>query len=164
MQQNRPSGIAQLRKSSENLSHNTDIMNLDDFIFSDNPSTPLDISFSPHPKPESSYAAYAIPIKSRKDQEQELYHQHHQQQQEHEHDQFVPQSVPEHHRDVEFNYVKRHQRKTSIDERRVSIDPYCPLPDLGDNLALRLNCSFMPLRPSFFVYLGPSHARPATTS
>ena len=90
-------------------------MNLDDFIFSDNISTPagLEMSASPeHSKKESEKSsnavAAAIPIKTRKEPSQF----------------FVPQSVPVPHHNPrsneEFNYVQRHIRKTSIDERRVS--------------------------------------------
>jgi GATA-binding protein, other eukaryote len=116
---NPPSGIAQLRKSSEHNLSQSEPMNLDDFIFSENLNTP-----SPHPaaKPaaEEKSSAHsltpAIPIKSRKDSAQQ------QQQQQPQH--FVPQSVPfpPHHQRShdEFNYVTRHHRKTSIDERRVS--------------------------------------------
>ena len=138
LQQNTPSGIAQqLRnKSSENVGHsNPEPMNIDDFIFSENASTPAGISFSPLLQPNhgnghgngtsdgghkpipTAVAAVAasngIPIKSRKEQVQQ------QQQQQ----QLVPQSVPEpphHHQSNEFGYVQRHLRKTSIDDRRVS--------------------------------------------
>lgn len=126
--QNAPSGIAQLRKSTQQaaLHSNPDAMNIDDFIFSEDAATPAGISLSPQPasKLDDDFqrpaAAHAIPIKSRKDQAQ---HQHQHQQQQH---QFVPQSVPEppHHQNTEFNYVKRHPRKTSIDERRVSFESF----------------------------------------
>jgi GATA-binding protein len=124
--QNTPSGIAQLRKDSENnlnVNNSADSMNLDDFIFSENAATPAGIA-SPHmnitdhpfkapeEKPATSQAG-AIPIKSRKDGGSH----------------FVPQSVPvpPHHQgqNNEFNYVNRHLRKTSIDERQVS-DPPIP--------------------------------------
>ena len=143
--QNTPSGIAQLRKSSENAVSNTEPMNIDDFIFSENAATPAGIS-SPLPPsaaaaaPATSRAqdqhsshtlASAIPIKSRRDmgqqQQQQQQHQHDQQQQQlqHPHPPFVPQSVPvtahqPNHSGNEFHYVQRHLRKTSIDERRVS--------------------------------------------
>ena len=128
--QNTPSGIAQLRKTSEsNLhsgNHNSnsiDSMNLDDFIFSENAGTPagfasppsltahLDATSTPKCADErtASSTPSAIPIKSRKDSANH----------------FVPQSVPvpAHNQastNGEFNYVNRHLRKTSIDERRVS--------------------------------------------
>lgn len=110
-----PSGIAQLREHSEqNLADSADAMNLDEFIFSENMSTPTGLGATPSPeiakatleKPSSTAAAAAIPIKMRKESSQFA----------------VPQSVPvPHHtsRGVEeFNYVQRHIRKTSIDERR----------------------------------------------
>ncbi|KAI0886163.1 uncharacterized protein GGS22DRAFT_125050 [Annulohypoxylon maeteangense] len=109
---NIPSGIAQLRKTSDqNLAH-ADPMNLDDFIFPENVATPAGLAATPSPdgsKQEGEKSAHttaaAIPIKSRK-----ISSQH-----------FVPQSVPvpAHQRNQdEFAYVTRHHRKTSIDERR----------------------------------------------
>lgn len=95
-------------------------MNIDDFIFSENAATPAGISLSPQPssqKPAEFQKPTGIAMKSRRDQPQAQQIQNHQQQQQ---QQFVPQSVPENHQNSEFNYVKRHQRKTSIDERRVS--------------------------------------------
>ncbi|KAI0130270.1 GATA zinc finger protein [Xylariales sp. AK1849] len=110
---NAPSGIAQLRKSSDlNVSQSqTDPMNLDDFIFSENVSTPAGLPATPEmvrlAEEKAAHAtASAIPIKSRK-----LSSQQH----------FVPQSVPvpaHHGNHDEFGYVTRHPRKTSIDERR----------------------------------------------
>lgn len=111
-----PSGIAQLRQSSDQTSTNAtvdaDAMNLDDFIFSDNISTPAGLGMSPSPEltkkdadKMSNAVASAIPIKMRKEAVQFS----------------IPQSVPvPHHtpRSDEFNYVQRHVRKTSIDERR----------------------------------------------
>jgi GATA-binding protein len=89
-------------------------MNLDDFIFSDNISTPAGLGTSPSPElkkeaeKSSNAVASAIPIKMRKESAQFA----------------VPQSVPVPHHNPrnneEFNYVQRHVRKTSIDERRVS--------------------------------------------
>jgi len=114
-----PSGIAQLRKVSEVASaatDNQDTMNIDDYIFPENISTPAGLGMSPSPElskketaEKSSHAvATAIPIKSRKESSQFA----------------VPQSVPTTHQNLrnyeEFNYVQRHVRKTSIDERRVS--------------------------------------------
>ncbi|KUJ23425.1 uncharacterized protein LY89DRAFT_573562 [Mollisia scopiformis] len=112
-----PSGIAQLRKSSDQTPSATtesqDPMNLDDFIFSDNISTPAGLGTSPSPElakkeseKSSNAVASAIPIKMRKESSQFA----------------VPQSVPVPHHNPrsneEFNYVQRHVRKTSIDERR----------------------------------------------
>ncbi|KAN0119399.1 hypothetical protein V8E51_001607 [Hyaloscypha variabilis] len=115
-----PSGIAQLRKSSDQTPTNaqqtehSDAMNLDDFIFSDNISTPAGIGMSPSPElhkketeKSSNAVASAIPIKMRKESSAQF---------------AVPQSVPVPHHNPrsneEFNYVQRHVRKTSIDERR----------------------------------------------
>ncbi|POR38421.1 Uncharacterized protein TPAR_01380 [Tolypocladium paradoxum] len=106
--QSMPSGIAQLRKTSENHAGGAEPMNLDDFIFDDSAGF-----MSPPPLPSrsvddasaSAAAASAIPIsKSRRGSASH----------------FVPQSVPHHQRshNDEFNYVTRHHRKTSIDERR----------------------------------------------
>jgi hypothetical protein len=122
---NEPSGIAKLRKFSEQNLSQPEPMNLDDFI---NIPTPGATGFpSPQPpvKQQSALSqtvaaagddkasrslTSAIPIKSRKTQSSS---QH-----------FIPQSVPfppQHKRTpAEFNYVTRHHRKTSIDERRVS--------------------------------------------
>ncbi|ETS74241.1 hypothetical protein PFICI_14107 [Pestalotiopsis fici W106-1] len=111
---NTPSGIAQLRQNSDQNIAQSDPMNLDDFIFSENISTPAGLPLDPA-SPEllklsedkaAHATAAAIPIKSRKVSPQ----QH-----------FVPQSVPvpphRGHED-EFGYVNRHHRKTSIDDRR----------------------------------------------
>jgi GATA-binding protein len=112
---NAPSGIAQLRKATDQNASQPEPMNLDDFIFHDNvaPSagfTPsLDTSKQQVAKPATRTTPAAIPIKSRKASGQH----------------FVPQSVPvpPHQRTQdEFGYVTRHPRKTSIDERRVSAD------------------------------------------
>lgn len=113
---NAPSGIAQLRKTSDqNLVH-SEPMNLDDFIFSENVATPAGLAASPSPefttrqlddRAAHAPAPAAIPIKSRKTSLPT----------------FVPQSVPvpPHQRTKdEFSYVTRHTRKTSVDERRVS--------------------------------------------
>ncbi|KAK8071031.1 hypothetical protein PG997_011234 [Apiospora hydei] len=110
---NAPSGIAQLRKTSDQNLHQTEPMNLDDFIFSENVATPAGLADTPSPELSTKHledkpahvSAAAIPIKSRK-----VATQH-----------FVPQSVPvpphQKHQD-EFGYVTRHARKTSVDERR----------------------------------------------
>ena len=122
---NMPSGIAQLRKTSDQSQtpthgqdqhqEHSDAMNIDDFIFTDNISTPLGLGMSPSPElskkeaeKSSNAVASAIPIKMRKESAQFA----------------VPQSVPNPHHgprsSEEFNYVQRHVRKTSIDERSVS--------------------------------------------
>ncbi|KAI0602830.1 hypothetical protein F4775DRAFT_158693 [Biscogniauxia sp. FL1348] len=137
---NPPSGIAQLRKTSDQNLSQSDPMNLDDFIFPENVATPAGLTPSHETakldgdKPAhttsttttttptttasaaaAAAAAAAIPIKSRKASSQQQQQQ--QQQQQH----LVPQSVPtpahQRTRD-EFGYVNRHTRKTSIDERR----------------------------------------------
>ncbi|KAK5663206.1 hypothetical protein OQA88_6624 [Cercophora sp. LCS_1] len=109
---NTPSGIAQLRKTSEQLLSQSEPMNLDDFINNENVGTPAGLALTP--TPESSRpmddskalnaTASAIPIKTRKESAQHL----------------VPQSVPVvvHHPRAtdEFSYLPRHPRKTSIDE------------------------------------------------
>lgn len=102
-----------------------DAMNIDDFIFAEEGAASVHDS-SPQPPPASSHAgpqtaavknsksskalASAIPIKGRKGSSA---------------NQFVAQSVPvpPHHQrgpNDEFHYVPRHDRKTSIDDRRVS--------------------------------------------
>jgi len=89
-------------------------MNLDDFIFTDNIATPVGIDSIPSPdiyKKESERStnavASAIPIKFRKETFQQMG--------------AFPQSVPDNrHAPDEFDYVRRHVRKTSVDERRVS--------------------------------------------
>ncbi|KAI9647755.1 Sodium- and chloride-dependent GABA transporter 1 [Ciborinia camelliae] len=116
-----PSGIAQLRKSTDQAGVDTsDAMNLDDFIFSDSISTPSGITPSPSPEltkrefdRSSNTVASAIPIKMRKESTQPQFS--------------APQSVPVPHHaprsNEEFNYVQRHVRKTSIDERRARKRP-----------------------------------------
>lgn len=124
--QNAPSGIAQqLRRTSDIHDQGVDAMNIDDFIFADEGAASVPDS-SPQPPAASSLsgpqtaavrknrsskalAAAAIPIKGRKGST----------------NQFVAQSVPvpPHHKrgqNDEFHYVPRHDRKTSIDDRRVS--------------------------------------------
>lgn len=115
--QSAPSGIAQLRKTSDQgikEQQQDTSMNIDDFIFADSISTPAGLGTSPSPElmmkdeKTSNAVASAIPIKMRKESAQFA----------------VPQSVPAPHHNPrgneEFNYVQRHVRKTSIDERRVS--------------------------------------------
>ncbi|PON29221.1 nitrogen regulatory protein areA [Trichoderma gamsii] len=126
--QNAPSGIAQqLRSTSDIHDPSVDAMNIDDFIFADEGAVSVPDS-SPQPpaapslsgpqtaavkKNRSSKAlAAAIPIKGRKGST----------------NQFVAQSVPvpPHHQrgqNDEFHYVPRHDRKTSIDDRRTRKRP-----------------------------------------
>ncbi|KAF5533531.1 nitrogen regulatory areA [Fusarium napiforme] len=117
MMQSSPSGIAQLRKSSENNLAQPDAMNLDDFIFSDNSGSPINFASPEGDKMvddrSGSSMASAIPIKSRKEPSLQN---------------FVPQSVPvqpahQATQGSEFNYVNRHLRKTSIDDRRTRKRP-----------------------------------------
>ncbi|KAL6900232.1 hypothetical protein GGI43DRAFT_64428 [Trichoderma evansii] len=127
--QNAPSGIAQqLRRTSDIHDQAVDAMNIDDFIFADEGAASVNDS-SPQPPAASSLsgpqtaairknrsskalAAAAIPIKGRKGST----------------NQFVAQSVPvpPHHQrgqNDEFHYVPRHDRKTSIDDRRTRKRP-----------------------------------------
>jgi GATA-binding protein, other eukaryote len=110
---NAPSGIAQLRKATDQNASQSEPMNLDDFIYPDHvaPSAGFASSLTSGKQETEKSAtratAGAIPIKSRKASGQH----------------FVPQSVPvpPHQRTQdEFGYVARHHRKTSVDERRVS--------------------------------------------
>jgi GATA-binding protein, other eukaryote len=114
-----PSGIAQLRKSSDQDTEHPESMNLDEFIFQENISTPAGMSPSPElkekaaPKPISNAVTSAIPIKTRKESAPIS----------------IPQSVPVQPHGLrnqdEFNYVQRHIRKTSIDERPVRALIFC---------------------------------------
>ncbi|KAK3938401.1 hypothetical protein QBC46DRAFT_343592 [Diplogelasinospora grovesii] len=121
---NAPSGIAQLRKTSEqNLSSLPELMNIDDFIDSEILGEPAGLTaLTPSPEAAKHHedrsaatSTSAIPIKSWR-KEPTLAQPH-----------FVPQSVPvpPHHQRVqnEFGYVTRHHRKTSIDERRTRKRP-----------------------------------------
>ncbi|KAK0733626.1 hypothetical protein B0T26DRAFT_633827 [Lasiosphaeria miniovina] len=116
---NAPSGIAQLRKTSEHVIPQHDPMNLDDFINNEHVGTPSGLALTPTPDGarqvddrSTHTTTTAIPIKSRKESSNA---QH-----------TVPQSVPvaPHRQRLqdEFGYIARHPRKTSIDEtnRRVS--------------------------------------------
>lgn len=126
---NAPSGIAQLRKTSEQLLPQPDAMNLDDFINHESVGTPAGLALTPTPEAPrhgddaraTHSTASAIPIKSRKDSTQF----------------FVPQSVPvgvhQPRMQDEFGYVPRHTRKTSIDEtsrrtrkRPANFSPHVP--------------------------------------
>ncbi|KAL2198677.1 hypothetical protein P885DRAFT_32915 [Corynascus similis CBS 632.67] len=125
---NIPSGIAQLRKSSEHAPLQSDPMNLDDFINNDNVGTPAGLALTPTPETmrqaeekSAHTTAAAIPIKTRKESSS----QH-----------LAPQSVPvgAHQRvQDEFGYLPRHPRKTSIDEtgqltrkRPANFSPHVP--------------------------------------
>lgn len=119
---NAPSGIAQLRKSSEqNMSFNSnnsmgapnstqDAMSLDDFIDTRNVASPVAGGALDASSKDSHATTTAIPIKSRREASKH----------------FVPQSVPVAPHQVaqdEFAYVTRHHRKTSIDDRRTRKRP-----------------------------------------
>ncbi|KAH0543198.1 hypothetical protein FGG08_002459 [Glutinoglossum americanum] len=113
-----PSGIAQLRKSIDNASQ-SDAMNLDDLIFPSSVGSPSGISPSPpsdHGPTSTNAVAAAIPIKQHNRQSHPQLHQI-----------FPPASapIPPPHRlkNGEFNYVRRHVRKTSIDDRRTRKRP-----------------------------------------
>ena len=113
-------------------------VDIDDFINADSAATP---SGNSPPQPPSKPTA--IPIKSRKNQQQQQQHQ----------GQFVPQSVPvtPHLQESydEFDYVQRHYRKTSIDERRVSFGPY--------SFSLSLSLSLYPFVSLYSVFLPTIH-------
>ncbi|KXT19050.1 hypothetical protein AC579_8764 [Pseudocercospora musae] len=121
--QNAPSGIAQLRKFSEQASqHQTrtaheDHMNLDEFLVPSSIGTPAGVSPAPsgsvaEAEPSStSTSLSAIPIKQpQRIQAEEL--------------SLARASAPsvpplaEDRQNLEFGYVQKHVRKTSIDERR----------------------------------------------
>lgn len=113
---NAPSGIAQLRKSSEQKVaqlEQPEPMNLDDHVFAEKVTTPPVVREAGRPAEAKSThsVASAIPIKSRN--KEPASHQ------------LIPQSVPvpPHHQTGkdEFGYVTRHHRKTSIDDRRVRV-------------------------------------------
>lgn len=128
-----PSGIAQLRKASDeaaNQQTNIDPMNLDDFILPTSIASPAGLSPSPSGEKIASSenaAASAIPIRKQNQVEEGLH--------------ISRASAPAFPRPIrredEFGYVQRHVRKTSIDERRVSVQvarPICWGRDLGRGL------------------------------
>lgn len=88
-------------------------MNIDDFVFSDQAGTPAGIE-SPLGAGFDGTNGQGMPIKNRKESNANQA------------EQFVPTSVP-HQREGndEFGYIKRHQRKTSIDDRQVSLSLGC---------------------------------------
>lgn len=115
-----PSGIAQqLRKSQDqqaqvqqNSPH--DAMNLDDFIFPSSVGSPAGLSpeLSNEDAAPFNATAPAIPIRKphlANDHNLSLARAS------------APSVPPTIHREDEFGYVPRHVRKTSIDERRVSL-------------------------------------------
>lgn len=120
MGQNAPSGIAQLRSSEQAASKaHDDHMNLDDFLVPSSIGTPAGVSPEPSPSVDGDYSTTtatisAIPIK----QQQRL------QADDLSLARASAPSVPpleQTRGNQEFSYVQRRVRKTSIDERRVSI-------------------------------------------
>lgn len=113
---NAPSGIAQLRKSSEqaNAQHDDGQMNLDDFLVPSSIASPAGISPAPSSgvtdgTSPASAGRSAIPIKAQQRAAMDDLH-------------ISRASAPSRDYDrstQEFGYVPRHVRKTSIDERRV---------------------------------------------
>ena len=109
-----PSGIAKLRKSLDlsnaNSLNEPEPMNIDDLIFPSSTASPTGVSPSPPTEGTSATSnttAAAIPIKTRNllpDQS---------------HTGFPPSAPPQDRRNLEFDYVQRRVRKTSIDETRV---------------------------------------------
>ena len=127
---NTPSGIAQLRKASEHSMTQEDAMNLDDLINPCNIATPSGLENIPSQdgsKPGDDRAAgnlvtftSAVPIKYRKEPASQL----------------IPNSVPAasyHRSQHEFDYLTKHHRKTSIDNRRVSSFFLFPSYDLSES-------------------------------
>ncbi|KAI9737850.1 MAG: hypothetical protein M1834_009219 [Cirrosporium novae-zelandiae] len=113
-----PSGIAQLRQSVDQASKQQTVqgepMNLDDLIFPTSMGSPTGISPSPaHEEPVTSAASgatIAIPIQTKKDSKAHL--------QTNLPIVSAPQPPGLRPRNHEFDYVQRHVRKTSIDDRR----------------------------------------------
>jgi GATA-binding protein len=116
-----PSGIAQLRNSVEDEASWADRMAVDDFVFPPSIGSPPASAVSPaaststaDQEATSGHAvAVAIPIKTKREQAPRFVPN------------FPPASAPippPHREDAgEFAYVQRRVRKTSIDERRVSL-------------------------------------------
>ena len=116
--QNAPSGIAQLRKSSQQNKQTEDAqMDLDDFLVPSSIGTPAGVSPEASALPNESSVSTttsisAIPIKQGSKSQVEEF-------------QVSRASAPsisvleQNRTDPEFSYVPRHVRKTSIDERRV---------------------------------------------
>lgn len=93
-------------------------MNLDDFIVPSSIGTPAGISPAPSSIPEdlpmtNTNTVSSIPIKQHRRLQEEEFHPARAS---------APSVPPSNSKDRsgEFNYVQRHVRKTSVDERRVS--------------------------------------------
>ncbi|MCJ1476118.1 hypothetical protein MMC13_004783 [Lambiella insularis] len=135
-----PSGIAQMRNANDATDVlQSDPMNLDDFIFPASIASPSDPSPSP---PRDHVSVSAIPIKSRKALQAQS------------HPTFPPASAPappqNHHRGHEFDYVRRHVRKTSIDDRKASWMLSCAASSLAnrDLQARKRPAEFSPQVPA----------------
>ena len=113
-----PSGIAQLRQSAASFNPSTsqsDAMNLDDFLVPSSVTSPFEEA-SPSPQSNTTSvttlppSTAAIPIKTKKTSEPY-------------HPLASAPGLPQHRGNTgEFEYVQRHVRKTSIDDRRVRFD------------------------------------------
>lgn len=113
---NPPSGIAQLRQSADQAAGQVEAMNLDDFIVPSSIGSPTGVSPSPSASEafsSSSTTVSAIPINKKVQQLQQEQDPHVSRASA----PVVPPTIKEN--DHEFDYVQRHVRKTSIDERRV---------------------------------------------
>ncbi|KAF1812700.1 hypothetical protein P152DRAFT_396970 [Eremomyces bilateralis CBS 781.70] len=109
-----PSGIAQLRKASDQHVPQAEPMNLDDFIISSSVGSPAGLPPSPGSEGKAAQAsshsiASAIPIRRQQQLQDTDFHLAHAS---------APALPPNVRKDEEFGYVHRHVRKTSIDERR----------------------------------------------
>lgn len=108
-----PSGIAQLRQSIDASaeSRKQETMNLDDFIVPTSVASPAGIAPSPAADQSDNALASAIPIRRdvRAQDDSHLARAS------------APSVPPAINHTDEFGYVQRHVRKTSIDERRVSL-------------------------------------------
>lgn len=123
------SGIAQLRKTSDQSApsnnnsssnhvnpptitnnNNNDPMNIDDFILPTSIGTPAGLSPSPSAEKMNNSMAAGIPIRKQSQLLDDGLHISRAS---------APSQPPNVPKESEFGYVRRHVRKTSIDERRV---------------------------------------------
>ncbi|KAM3446432.1 hypothetical protein MY3296_009688 [Beauveria thailandica] len=125
--QSGPSGIAQLRKSSQAnaaaVPQNPDQMNIDEFIFPEQTGSPA--GFAPSHMSDSASTGQPSGISIHQQPRNDAHSSA-----------FVPQSVPDaphlqHRGNSEFNYVQRRVRKTSIDERQTRKRPANFSPHIG---------------------------------